>query len=110
MLQVKYIELFGRNIARDVETDDYVAHATTVAPSDELFISFGSPNVHWGDEDRRFHVPLPDDVGYGAMMAISYYVIGQIQKAYPRYFKENIEKYTEDVSKIFETKILPIVE
>jgi len=41
MLQVKFIELFGRRIARDVETVEYVKHATTVVPSNELFISFG---------------------------------------------------------------------
>ena len=43
MLQVKFIELFGRNVARDIETAEYVRHATTIAGSDEIFISFGSP-------------------------------------------------------------------
>lgn len=110
MLQVKFIELFGRNIARDVETDEYVAHATTVAPSNELFISFGNENTTWGEPHNRLHVPLPENGDYGAMMAVGYYMVGQIQKAYPHYFKDNISSYTEEVSKIFEAKISPIVE
>lgn len=110
MLQVKFIELFGRNIARDIETSEYVRHATTVAPSDELFISFGEENTTWGEPNNRLHVPLPEDGDYGAMMAIGYYTVAQIQKAYPGYFKDNIKSYTEMVSKIFGQDIQPIVE
>lgn len=110
MLQVKFIELFGRNIARDIETDEYVAHATTVAPSDELFISFGAENTLWGDPQNRLNIPLPENCNYGAMMAVGYYVIGQIQKAYPHYFKDHIAAYTEEVSKIFGSNIKPIVD
>ncbi|MDQ5953932.1 MAG: hypothetical protein QG647_668 [Patescibacteria group bacterium] len=110
MLQVKFIELFGRNIARDIETDEYVPHATTVVPSDELFISFGTINNTWGKPENRLHISLPDDADYGAMMAIGYYVVAQIQKAYPHYFKDNIGAYTANISKIFNSKITPIVE
>lgn len=110
MINVKFIELFGRNIARDVETSEYVRHATTVAESDELFISFGEPNITWGKPENRLFVPLPEKAGYAAMMAIGYYTVAQIQKAYPNYFKDNIAKYTEEVSKIFNQNIQPIVE
>lgn len=110
MLQIKFIELFGRNIARDIETSEYVRHATTVAPADELFISFGEPNTTWGTPENRFHVPLPSTADYGTMMAVGYYVVAQIQKAYPHFFKDNIEQYTTDVSKIFGQTITPIVE
>jgi hypothetical protein len=41
MVQVKFTELFGRLVARDVETSEYMKHAVTVVPSDELFVSFG---------------------------------------------------------------------
>ena len=108
MLQVKFIELFGRQIARDVETIEYIKHATTVVPSDELFISFGEKNKHYGK--NKLHIPLPKNAGYGAMMAISYYIIGQIQKSHPPYFKKNIEKYTKEASKIFYKTIKTIVE
>jgi len=110
MLQVKFIELFGRNIARDVETSEYVVHATTVAPSNELFISFGEQNDKWGNPENRLFVPLPENADYVAMMAIGYYMVAQIQKAYPHYFKDNIADYTEKVSKIFGQTIFPIVE
>jgi len=110
MLEVKFIELFGRNIARDIETSEYVPHATTVAPSDELFISFGYENKIWGKPENRLHIPLPENADYGAMMAVGYYVIAQIQKQHKPYFKENIADYTKEVSKIFGHTIEPIVE
>lgn len=110
LLQVKFIELFGRNIARDVETTEDVKHATTVAPSDEIFISFGEPNDTWGKPENRLDVPLPESAGYAAMMAVGYYVISQIQKAQPQYFKENIADYCKFIAGIFNEPIEPIVE
>jgi hypothetical protein len=109
MLQVKFIELFGRNIARDIETSEYVRHATTVAPSDELFISFGEENTTWGDPSNRLFVPLPENADYGAMMAVGYYLVSRIQNVYPGYFKDNIANYTKEVSQIFGEDIKPIV-
>jgi hypothetical protein len=109
MLQVKFIELFGRNMARDVETSEYVKHATTVVPSNELFLSFGYVNNEWGNENARVNVPLPEWANYGTMIAISYYVIGKIQKQHPALFKQHIEKYTEEISKVFGETIKPIV-
>jgi len=110
MLEVKFIELFGRRIARDVETAEYVKHATIVVPSNEIFISFGEENTMWGKPEQRLHIPLPKNVGYGAMMAVGYFVISQIQKAHPPYFKDNIELYTKQISEIFNHAISPIVE
>ncbi|MBI2451726.1 hypothetical protein HYV50_01450 [Candidatus Pacearchaeota archaeon] len=110
MLNVKFIELFGRRIARDVETSEYVKHATTVVPSNELFISFGEENKTWGGKKNRLYIPLPKNADYGTMMAISYYLIGKIQKSHTPYFKKNISKYTKSVSKIFGQEIKPIVE
>ncbi|MBI4426346.1 MAG: hypothetical protein HY567_02110 [Candidatus Kerfeldbacteria bacterium] len=110
MLQVKFIELFGRKIARDVETSEYMKHAVTVVPADELFVSFGEENRMWGQPENRLNVPLPADAGYAAMMAVGYYVIGQIQKSHPPYFKENIADYTEQASKMFGHTISPIVD
>lgn len=109
MLQVKFIELFGRNIARDVETTEYVRHATTVAPSDELFIAFGEPNTTWGGPENRLNIPLPDNADYAAMMAVGYYIIAQIQKSQPQYFKQNIAQYCQSISAVFGEDIKPIV-
>ena len=113
MLQVKFIELFGRTVARDVETDEYVAHATTVVPGNELFISFGTEaerNTTWGKEENRLHIPLPENADYATMMAISYYVIGKIQKAKPQLFKENIHDYMKKASEAFGHELKVVVE
>lgn len=109
MLQVKFIELFGRNIARDVETSEYVRHATTVTPTEELFIAFGEPNDTWGKPENRLNIAIPKDANQVAMMAISYYVVGQIQKAKPQYFKENIAAYVNFISGVFGEEITAIV-
>lgn len=110
MLQVKFIELFGRKIARDVETSEYMKHAVTVVPADELFISFGEENKSWGNPRNRLYIPLPKNADYGAMMAIGYYVIAQIQKQNQLFFKKNIEKYVKQASEIFNQEIKVIVE
>ena len=110
MLNVKFIELFGRNVARDIETSEYVRHATTVAPSDELFISFGEPNTMWGAPDSRLNVPLPTDADYAAMVAIGYYIVAQIQKAQPPYFADNIAAYCQFISGVFGESITPIID
>lgn len=110
-LQLKFVELFGRNIAQSVETSEYIKHATTVAPvEDELFISFGSPNTLWGKPENRLYIPLPDNADYAAMMAISYYVVSKIQFEYEHFFKDNIATYTTEISKVFNSTITPIVE
>ena len=109
MFHVKFIELFGREIARDVETTEYVKHATTVVPSkDELFISFGERNRIWGR--HKLNIPLSRAAGYGEIMAVGYYVIGKIQEAHKPYFKKNIERYCKEASRVFRQKISPIVE
>lgn len=110
MLQVKFIELFGRMVARDVETAEYTRHATTVVPSDELFISFGEENTTWGKPENRLFVPLPQNADYGAVMAIGYYIIAQIQKQHPPYFKQHIVQFMNQVSALFGQTMSPIVE
>jgi len=58
LFQIKFIELFGRNIAHDTETFEQTKHATTVVPSNkELFISFGKENHQYGK--HRLQIPLP---------------------------------------------------
>lgn len=110
MLNVKFIELFGRNVARDIETSEYVRHATTVAPSDELYIAFGEPNTMWGEPQNRLNVPLPSNADYAAMMAIGYYIVAHIQKAQPQYFAQNIDAYCQFISGVFGETISPIVD
>jgi len=109
MLEIKFIELFGRQIAHTIETSDYVKHGTTIVPSDELFISFGEENKTFGLPRQRLFIPLPMGADYGAMMAVGYYIIGKIQKSHNPYFKSYLRAYTNSISKVFDKPIKPIV-
>jgi hypothetical protein len=107
MLKTKFVELFGRRVASDVFTWEQAKHATTVIPCDtELFISFGYENKWWGK--HKLHIPLPEDAGYAAMIAIGYYVIGKIQTQKPAWFKENIANYCKEAKKWF-GKEMPVI-
>lgn len=98
LFEVKFIELFGRKVARDVKSYEELKHAITVVPSEtELCIKFGEGVVDF--DGKELKIPLPDNCGMAAMMAIAYHTIGQIQEQHPQYFKENIGKYVQRNSK-----------
>ena len=110
MFRTKFDELFGPMIVGRVFTTEEVAHAKTVVSSEkEFFIDFGEKKSDiisgW-----NVQVPFPAWVGYGAALAIGYYVIGKIQEAHPPYFKENISRYVKEASEAFKEEIKPIVE
>lgn len=106
MVEMKFIELFGRKIARDVATYEQVKHAMTVVPNDrELFLAFGN------EEGKKFgknqiDLPLFDRENYGPMMLAAYWTVGKIQRSQPNYFMENIADYCQKS----EYNISPIVE
>ena len=109
LFMTKFDELFGPRISGRVFTPEQTKHAKTVVQSDtELFISFGYHNRIFGK--HRLNIPLPKNAGPAAMMAMVYYVIGSIQKQHPPYFKQSIETYARQASKIFRQAINPIVE
>lgn len=111
MYRTKFDELFGPHLIGRIFTSEEIKHAKTVVSSgDELFVSFGEANEHYGLAKNRLHLPLPKKVDCGAMVAIGYYLIAQIQKNHPPYFKDNIENYTKQASEIFGQTIKPIVE
>lgn len=106
----KFDELFGSRVSARAFTHEESKHARTVVPSNtECFVSFGEENHVFGSEKNRLHIPLPENIGYAALMAIGYYVIGQIQKQHPPYFKENIVAYAKQASAFFGETITPIV-
>lgn len=111
LFETKFIELFGRRVARDVKTYEELKHAITVVPNkNELCIKFGSADqiIFEGDV---LNIPLPKDCNLAAMMAIGYYVIGKIQEQKPQYFKKNIAKYVKKATnKSFGKGISVIVE
>ena len=66
---VKFIELFGRKIARDVFSYENIKHAITVVPhKTELCISFWKWNLdfNW----NHLNIPLPTNLNIWWMMAI----------------------------------------
>ena len=105
---VKFIELFGRKIARDVFSYEQMKHATTVVPHvSELFILFWEWefDCNW----KQIHFPLPKDCNLWWIMAIWYYVIWKIQNSYPQYFKENIWNYINQINKTEFGKWLKVI-
>ncbi len=93
MFEVKFIELFGRKVARDIFSYEQMKHATTVVQdSGELFICFGNDSwVVYGA--NQINLPIYDATSYAAMMLVGYYVIGLIQQSLPPYFAQSIEDY-----------------
>lgn len=111
MLRTKYDELFGPYVVGRAFTTEEMKHAKTVVKSPkECFISFGEKNARFGEPQTRINVPLPPHADYVAMMAVSYYVVGQIQKGKPGYFKGRIAEYCREASDIFGKELTPIVE
>jgi hypothetical protein len=109
LFMTKFDELFCSKISGRVFTPDQTKHAKTITPSNkELFISIGYDNKMWGT--KRLNLQLPKNAGPATVMAITYYIIGNIQKQNTPYFKKNIKSYTKEASKIFGNKIKPIVE
>ena len=84
----KFDELFGPKISGRVFTIEQTKHAKTVVPSEkELFLGAGYNNRYFGK--HRVNLPLPKNADYGALMAITYYFIGNIRKQNLPYFKKN---------------------
>ena len=111
MFATKFDELFGPRLMGRIFTLEQTKHAKTVIPMEkELFISFGEQNTDFGLRQNRLNVPLPERADFVAMMAIGYYVIGQIQKAKPAYFKGRVVEYCREISEVFGKEITPIVE
>lgn len=92
LFEVKFIELFARRVARDVRTFEELKHAVTVVPYEkELCIQYGEGEVEFAN--NKITIPLPEKAGLATVMAIGYYVIGQIQEGKPQWFKEHIGEY-----------------
>jgi hypothetical protein len=110
MFEVKFIELFGRKLGRDVFSYEQMKHATTVVKDEkELFICFGNESgIVYGK--NQINLPIFDNESYAAMMITWYYTVGKIQVAFPPYFMESIEQYCIDAKTQSGFNIKPIVE
>ncbi len=110
MFETKFIELFGRKVARDVFSYEQMKHATTVVQDDqELFICFGnSTGIRYGE--HQMDLPIFDTESYAAMMLVGYYVVGKIQVAFPPYFMDSIDNYCIRAKALSGFNISPIVK
>lgn len=108
LFRVKFIELFGRKIARDVFSYEHMKHAITVVPDDnELAISFWEGEFDFAN--KKLNIPLPENCDLAMMMAIGYYVIWKIQKSYPSYFQEHIGSYIKRANESWFSKWLSVI-
>ncbi len=111
MVRTKFDELFGPMVVGRVFTEEEMKHAKNVIESpDELTISIGVQNEHYGIPKHRLHIPLRETADYGAVISVAYFVVGKIQLAHPPYYKNSIESYAQKTSAIFNQTIAPIVE
>ena len=102
--ETKFDELFGPMIQGEAFTFEQTKHAKTVVKSNkELFISLGVDNKVFGK--NRLNYKLPKSANFGLMFCLGYYIIGKIQKTNHPWFKENIESYVKEASKLFNEKI-----
>ena len=72
---------------------------------DELFINFSDQPTGMENELR---LSLPQ--GYAGAVAATYYILGLIQRSKPPYFKENITRYCQEASAVFNSDIPAIVD
>lgn len=110
LFQTKFDELFGPRINGRIFTEEQMKHAKTIVPSTkECFLGIGVKSASWGAPGRRFDFPLPPQTGAAALMAVGYFIIGNIQKQRPPWFKRHLAAFTRKASAIFGERIEPIV-
>ncbi len=111
MLRVKFEELFGTKLCGRFFTPEEMKHAKTVVPDEgELFVYVGMEELSWGAAGKKIELPLPEVADVASAVATTYHFIGQIQKAHPPYFKENLARYCLEAGAHFGQEINPIVE
>lgn len=104
MLDIKKHELFGPHVSIRSFSEGDARHAKFVMPWEkELVISFGK-NKYFGLESHRLQINLPSKYEAGLLMSLGYYLIGQIQKVKPPYYKKNIQKYCQEGPKAYGKK------
>ncbi|MDH3353326.1 MAG: hypothetical protein OEL87_02670 [Nanoarchaeota archaeon] len=102
--ETKFDELFGPMIQGKAFTYEETKHAKTIVKSNkELFISLGINNKIFGENKLNYKIPKWAD--FGLIFCLGYYLIGKIQETNKPWFKENIESYVKEASKIFGEKI-----
>jgi hypothetical protein len=106
MLRTKFDELFGIKVPGRFFTAEEFKHAKSVVRDPgELFVNMTERSLGIENELR---LSLPD--GYGGALATTYYLVGLIQRSKPPYFKDNITRYCQEASAVFNSDIPVIVD
>ena len=104
MLEIKRDELFGSRLSIRAFSQGEARHAKFVIPWDkELIISFGE-NKFFGKKEQRWEIKTGPETKAALVMALSYFIIGKIQKNKPPYFKKNIQNYCANGTKVYKSK------
>jgi len=115
MFVTKFDEMFVPKIFGQVFTLGELRHAKTIIPDRKrLFVNFDDNEevkkfVSEENGHSRFDV-RPINLGSCFTMALGYFFIGQIQKSNPNWFRNNLLRYTDQISEAFGQQIKPIVE
>lgn len=110
MLEIKRDELFGPNLPLRAFSFGQARHAKFVHPTaKELVISLGE-NHYFGEKKSRLEINIPKNMGPGLAMAVTYYLVGQIQKSQAPYFQRNIAKFCQKGSLAYgQDKPFPVI-
>lgn len=97
MLDIKKSELFGPLLSLRAFPEGHARHAKFVIPSEkELAISIGSDSQYFGHPDHKWNIDFAENLSFGTMLSLTYFLVGKIQESKPPYFKENVEEYCSD--------------
>ncbi len=111
LITIKFEELFGSKINVRAHAFSSIWHAKTIVPNKkELLINLSGQDLSDLEISNCLNLKTPSLVGFGTMFALTYFLIGKIQKANPPHFKENLIGYVKIISKFFGEEISPIVE
>lgn len=111
MLTTKFDELFAPRVTGRAFTSEEIKHAKIVIESDtQYFFNVDVPMTPYANDGVQCRIPLPENPGPVALLAITYYVIGRIQAQHPPYFSDNIRTYTTRAQEVFGQPVPVIVE
>ena len=97
MLEIKRNELFGPRLVLRAFTEGQARHAGFVIPWEkELVIMIGVKNDYFGLPQHRWLIKTTPKADNAAIMALTYYLVGQIQEQQPPYYQRNIKNYCQD--------------
>jgi len=97
MLDIKRHELFGPKVSLRAFPEGHARHAKfVIRDKKELVISVNTKNEYFGDPESRWNITLSEEINFAQVMAVTYYIVGKMQKSRPPYFKESIANYVSD--------------